>query len=247
MSNFFLYANWERQTKEGAVVDGTSCCVILECLVMSRPWITWPVSLLTKWPTTICRFTSMLSLNSLWKRKSLLQKFTRDFSVLMEVCECVRAVFEGGWNILKWENEHPRWASEQSPSNSLHWTQHGESGWDHSRWQTCDCGHNRPNTWNRAQCNTGDDCEGSAAWTTLWDNRSNSESSASVSSDGWNEVLPHGNFQTSRTLEEMCTKKWRLCEKLRTLCRLRWCIWFVNNKACYFTKNCCSWLSVRPS
>ena len=29
--------------------------------------------------------------------------------------------------------------------------------------------------------------------------------------------------------------------------RLRWCIWFVNNKACYFTKNCCSWLSVRPT
>ena len=25
----------------------------------------------------------------------------RDFSVLMEVCACVRAVFEDGWNILK--------------------------------------------------------------------------------------------------------------------------------------------------
>ena len=25
-----------------------------------------------------------------------------------------------------------------------------------------------------------------------------------------------------------------------------WCIWFVNNKAYCFTKNCCSWLSVRP-
>ena len=32
MSNFFLYANWEQQTNESAVVDGTSCCVILECL-----------------------------------------------------------------------------------------------------------------------------------------------------------------------------------------------------------------------
>ena len=31
----FLYANWEQQTKEGAVVDGTSCCVILEYLVTS--------------------------------------------------------------------------------------------------------------------------------------------------------------------------------------------------------------------
>ena len=29
------------------------------------------------------------------------QKFTRDFSVLMEVCACVPAVFEDGWNILK--------------------------------------------------------------------------------------------------------------------------------------------------
>ena len=35
MSNNFLHANWEQQTKESTVVDGTSCCVILECLVMS--------------------------------------------------------------------------------------------------------------------------------------------------------------------------------------------------------------------
>ena len=32
MSNFFLQANWEQQTKESTVVDGTSCCVILEFL-----------------------------------------------------------------------------------------------------------------------------------------------------------------------------------------------------------------------
>ena len=25
----FLHANWEQQTKESAVVDGTNCCVIL--------------------------------------------------------------------------------------------------------------------------------------------------------------------------------------------------------------------------
>ena len=30
---FFLHANWEQQTKESAVVDGTYCCVILEYLV----------------------------------------------------------------------------------------------------------------------------------------------------------------------------------------------------------------------
>ena len=36
----FLHANWEQQTKESAVVDGTSCCVILECLVKSIACIT---------------------------------------------------------------------------------------------------------------------------------------------------------------------------------------------------------------
>ena len=30
-----------------------------------------------------------------------------------------------------------------------------------------------------------------------------------------NGVLPQGNFQTSRTLGEMCTKKWRLCGKIK--------------------------------
>ena len=98
---FFLHANWEQQKKESAVVDGTSYCVILECLVTSIACITWPASLLTKRPTTICRFASVLSSNSLCKRKYLLQKFTRDFSVLMEGCAWARAVFEDGWNILK--------------------------------------------------------------------------------------------------------------------------------------------------
>ena len=36
----FLHANWEQQTKESTVVDGTSCCVILECLVTSIACIT---------------------------------------------------------------------------------------------------------------------------------------------------------------------------------------------------------------
>ena len=40
MSNFFLHANWEQQTKESTVVDGTSCCVIRECLVTSIACIT---------------------------------------------------------------------------------------------------------------------------------------------------------------------------------------------------------------
>ena len=40
MSNFILPVNWEQQTKESAVVDGTSCCVIHECLVMSVACIT---------------------------------------------------------------------------------------------------------------------------------------------------------------------------------------------------------------
>ena len=37
---FFLHANWEEQKKESAVMDGTSCCVILECLVTSIACIT---------------------------------------------------------------------------------------------------------------------------------------------------------------------------------------------------------------
>ena len=40
MSNIFLHASWEQQTKESTVVDGTSCCVILECLVTSIACIT---------------------------------------------------------------------------------------------------------------------------------------------------------------------------------------------------------------
>ena len=36
----FLHANWEKQTKESLVVDGTSCCVILECPVTSIACIT---------------------------------------------------------------------------------------------------------------------------------------------------------------------------------------------------------------
>ena len=40
MSNNFLHENWEQQTKESTVVDGTSCCVILECLVTSIACIT---------------------------------------------------------------------------------------------------------------------------------------------------------------------------------------------------------------
>ena len=40
MSNFCLHANWEEQTKDSALFDRTSCCVILECLVTSIACIT---------------------------------------------------------------------------------------------------------------------------------------------------------------------------------------------------------------
>ena len=40
MNNIFSHANLEQQTKESAVVDGNSCCVILECLVTSIACIT---------------------------------------------------------------------------------------------------------------------------------------------------------------------------------------------------------------
>jgi hypothetical protein len=35
------------------------------------------------------------------------------------------------------------------------------------------------------------------------------------SSDDWNGILRKGNFQTPRTLGEMCTKKWQLCGKIK--------------------------------
>ena len=35
-ATFFLHANWEQQTKESAVVDGTSCCVILHRIPCER-------------------------------------------------------------------------------------------------------------------------------------------------------------------------------------------------------------------
>ena len=38
-SKHFLHANQEQQTKYSIVVDGTSCCVILECLVTSTACI----------------------------------------------------------------------------------------------------------------------------------------------------------------------------------------------------------------
>ena len=96
--------------------------------------ITWPVSLLTKWLTTICRFT-------------------RDLSVLMEVCAWVRAVFEDRWNILKMGTR----ASKISlGAVALEQPQLNATRRDHSRRQACDCGHNSPNTWIRAQCSTGD-------------------------------------------------------------------------------------------
>jgi len=40
MSIHFLHANREQQTKESKVVDGTSYCVILECLMTSIACIT---------------------------------------------------------------------------------------------------------------------------------------------------------------------------------------------------------------
>ena len=125
------------------------------------------------------------------------------------------------------------------------WTKHHHPAWQRSPHIGSNCKDRVGSSSTPLRLPSFQICEGSAAQTMLWDNGGNSESSASVTSDGWNGILQKGNFQTSRTLGEMCTKKWRLCGKI--VCRLRWCIWFVNNKACYFTKNCCSWLSVQPS
>ena len=65
MSNFFLRANWEQQAKESAVVDGTNCCVILECLcdVSSLHHVTSITP--NKMADNNMSFRSMLSSNSL--------------------------------------------------------------------------------------------------------------------------------------------------------------------------------------
>ena len=60
------------------------------------------------------------------KKKSLLQKFTRDFSVLMEVCAWVRAVFEDGWNILKMGTQASKMSLRAvALEQPLHWMQQG--------------------------------------------------------------------------------------------------------------------------
>ncbi|PNF18373.1 hypothetical protein B7P43_G13494 [Cryptotermes secundus] len=58
------------------------------------------------------------------------------------------------------------------------------------------------------------------------------------------EFYRRGIFKLPERWEKCVQKSGGYVEKERKVCRLRWCIWFVNNKACYFTKSCCSLLSV---
>jgi hypothetical protein len=95
---------------------------------------------------------AVLSSNFLWKRKSLLQEFTRGLQCAYgSVCAWVTSVQKWAKHFKDGGIQHRRSASGRSSSNSL-WTRQGKSGWDHSRWQACetDCGHNSPKTW--AQC-----------------------------------------------------------------------------------------------
>jgi hypothetical protein len=99
MSKFFLQVNWEQQAKESRVVDGTSCCVILECLVTSIVCITWPISLLTKWPTTICHFASVLSSNSLltlWHTQPPVRRSEPSMSLLLVLAFCLQMA----WHVI---------------------------------------------------------------------------------------------------------------------------------------------------
>ena len=54
------------------------------------------------------------------------------------------------------------------------------------------------------------------------------------------EFYRRGIFKLPERWEKCVQRSGDYVEKSRKLCRLRWCIWFVNNKICYFTKNCCS-------
>ena len=61
------------------------------------------------------------------------------------------------------------------------------------------------------------------------------------------EFYRRGIFKLPECWEKRVQRSGDYVGGKKKLCRLRWCIWFVNNKTCYFTKNCCPWLSVRPS
>ena len=61
------------------------------------------------------------------------------------------------------------------------------------------------------------------------------------------EFYRRGIFKLPERWEKCVQRSGDYVEKERKVCRLRWCIWFVNNSACYFIKNCRSWLSVWPA
>ena len=85
----FLHANWEQQTKESTVVDGTSCCVILECFLTSIACITLHhVTSITpnKMADNDKSFRQRAVIEFIVKRKSLLQKFTRLQRAYGSVC-----------------------------------------------------------------------------------------------------------------------------------------------------------------
>ena len=95
MSNFFLHANQEQQTEGeyGGRWNQLLCYPWVSCDVNSLHHVT------SITPNKMA--DNEMSFRQCAVIESLLQKFTRDFSVLMEVCAWVQAVFEDGWNILK--------------------------------------------------------------------------------------------------------------------------------------------------
>ena len=141
MSNFFLHANWEQQTKESTVVDGTSCC----------------------YPFVSCDVNSLHHVTSITPNKMA----DNDMSFRQ------RAVIEF---LVK----------EEIPTAEIH---------------------------QRLQRAYGSVCMGASSvrrWVKHFkDGKTEAiQKAVRLSSDGWNGVLPQGNFQTSRTLGEMHTRKW---------------------------------------
>lgn len=111
MSNNVLGADQHKQETTLCLVHSAIYWPSIECGMMSIASITWLLAHSTKWLMTMFHFVSVLLSNLRLKNKSLLQKCTRDWSVWMEICAWLQAVFEDGWDIFKRIHEHPRPAS----------------------------------------------------------------------------------------------------------------------------------------
>ena len=105
MSNFFLHANWEQQTKESRVVDGTSCSVILECLVTLIACITWPVSLLNR----------MADNNMSFRQRAVIEFLVKEEIPAAEIHQRLQGVYG---NVCMGDSSVQRWVKHFKDGNT---------------------------------------------------------------------------------------------------------------------------------